>query len=356
MTAAEAPRAETSPAGAAAAALGKAASAAPVVFVEAVNAADLGPRDVHPWHRPAVPSHADIKASPHYPVYITPNPMAGSQLFDGASDPARQLVINGGSMAVETPIFSGRIEIHLKGLNTTRRSIFEGKKRFFQIAVQGKFKREVDASAVCMGQEFVKPGNAPPWVGEIVLRAASKVFSSSAHIDASTELPYFMNPVLAACQMVNVSREGEHPRDVWAAEEDMRLFCPAIADKHGRPLPSDKRRKWCDQPKNLGGRAFGTDHVYTFHIWQHLIDFAGYSLSVAGLVNVDLAAALNAQPLQLTCKDVGSNEYVFSMLVWHERLLYPDEETQAAAEKLASRFSSVGNGLRGLLGLAPKAP
>jgi hypothetical protein len=49
-----------------------------------------------------------------------------------------------------------------------------------------------------MGQEFVKPGNAPPWVGEIVLRAASKVFSSSAHIDAHTELPYFMNPV--GCQ------------------------------------------------------------------------------------------------------------------------------------------------------------
>jgi hypothetical protein len=44
------------------------------------------------------------------------------------------------------------------------------------------------------------------------------------------------------------------------------------------------------------------------------------------------------------------------MLVWHERLLYPDEEAQAAAEKLASRFSSVSNGLRGLLGLSAKAP
>ena len=220
MTAAEATRAATAPTGGAASKPGKPPGAAPLVIAEAVNPLDLGPRDVHPWHRPAAPSHEDIKASPHYPVYITPNPMAGSQvgragrapseaaaprpgrqrrgsaavaaqrgarapacgglvagrphtargvgpeggppvlrpagpptdrtapprrpfprrpraqLFDGASDPARQLVINGGGMAVETPIFSGRIEIHLKGLATTRAGVFEGKKRFFQIAVQ----------------------------------------------------------------------------------------------------------------------------------------------------------------------------------------------------------------------------
>jgi hypothetical protein len=46
-----------------------------------------------------------------------------------------------------------------------------------------------------------------------------------------------------------------------------------------------------------------TQHVYTFHIWQHLIDFSTYKLSVGGFVNVDLAAALNGQPLQLTVYD-----------------------------------------------------
>lgn len=45
------------------------------------------------------------------------------------------------------------------------------------------------------------------------------------------------------------------------------------------------------------------EHVYTFHIWQHLIDFSSYKLSVGGFVNVDLAAALNGQPLQLTVQD-----------------------------------------------------
>jgi hypothetical protein len=52
-----------------------------------------------------------------------------------------------------------------------------------------------------MGQEFVKPGNAPPWVGDMVLRAASRAFSASASVDVYAQLPYFMNPVLAACQV-----------------------------------------------------------------------------------------------------------------------------------------------------------
>lgn len=170
-----------------------------------------------------------------------------------------------------------------------------------------------------------------------------------------------------------MSTDEEAPKDMWAAEEDMRLFCADIVDKHGAPrerqvtcarmlwaprrpasglarhrgcgaargiprhctalmlaahhyatsLPSalaarcrtpaprhtpavasERRRKWCDAPKNLAGRKLSPDHTYTFHIWQHLIDFSSYKLSVGGLVNIDLAAALNAQPLQLTCKDI----------------------------------------------------
>lgn len=50
------------------------------------------------------------------------------------------------------------------------------------------------------------------------------------------------------------------------------------------------------------------DHVYTFHVWQHLIDFSTYKLSVGSFMNIDLAAVLNGQPLQLTVIDtkVGS--------------------------------------------------
>jgi hypothetical protein len=102
----------------------------------------------------------------------------------------------------------------------------------YAVLPQGRFKRPVDADGLCMGQEFVKAGNVPPWVGEVVLTAAAKVFSNSTQVDIYAKLPYFMNPVLAACQLVNVSQPGSEPQ-LTQAQEDMRLFAPALADKQG---------------------------------------------------------------------------------------------------------------------------
>lgn len=308
---------------------------------------DLGPREVHPWHKPAMPTQEQLQQAINAPVIVSPNPMVKQQEINGRTDPGHEIPINGGPMTINTSLFQGTLEVHLKGLPTSQKRVFEGKKRFFQIMCQGRFKRPVDADGLCMGQEFVKAGNVPPWVGEMVLTAAAKVFSSSTQVDIYAKLPYFMNPVLAACQLVNVAVPGQEPA-LTEATEDMRLFSPDLADKKGEPLPADRRRKWCDTPKNLAGKQFSPDYVYTFHIWQHLIDFSTYSLSVGGFVNLDLTHALNCQPLQLTCKDTHSDEYMFSMLVWHERLLYGSDTSAAAA--LAERLSKWGAGFRSLLG------
>ena len=118
----------------------------------------------------------------------------------------------------------------------------------------------------------------------------------------------------------------------------------------GNPVSSDKRRKWCDVPKNLSGRQFSTDHVYTFHIWHHLIDFSTYNLNLGGLLNLDLTQFLNCQPLQLTCKDTAAGEYMFSTLVWHEKLLYGQDSSAAAASGLAAKLGRFSLGFGGFLG------
>ena len=146
-------------------------------------AMDLAPGEVHPAHKPSLPSHDAIKASPHYPVIVTPNAMVSHQvcvalrgffggvrpncdpsrtrptaevtprapltnppsthtnkqtmqLFNGVDDPAKHLALNGDMMELESDLFKGTIAVHLRGLPTTKKHIFEGKKRFFQIAVQ----------------------------------------------------------------------------------------------------------------------------------------------------------------------------------------------------------------------------
>jgi hypothetical protein len=41
---------------------------------------DCGPREVHPWQRAAIPTQERMKQSANYPVLVTPNPMATSQV------------------------------------------------------------------------------------------------------------------------------------------------------------------------------------------------------------------------------------------------------------------------------------
>lgn len=39
-------------------------------------------------------------------------------------------------MTINTSLFEGKVEVHLKGLPTSQKRVFDGKKRFFQIMAQ----------------------------------------------------------------------------------------------------------------------------------------------------------------------------------------------------------------------------
>jgi hypothetical protein len=53
------------------------------------------------------------------------------------------------------------------------------------------------------------------------MRFCAKIFSKTTIVSAYGDQPHFLNPVLAACQRVNISRAGEEP-DLWTAPEDCR--------------------------------------------------------------------------------------------------------------------------------------
>ncbi|KAI8474441.1 MAG: hypothetical protein J3K34DRAFT_407807 [Monoraphidium minutum] len=311
--------------------------------------------DVLPRSRAAVPPLPAVRASRHYPVVVTPNPSVGSTTYNGSASPQQHLELNGPQIAVDGDLWKGNVIIHMANLLTTDKSVFAGKKRLVHVAAQGRFKRRVRAAAVCTGQEFHIPiagGNTgAEWILEQVLRACARVFSKTTIVDAHGECPSFYNPIIAACQLINVARQGEEP-DMWGAKEDARLLSPALCDGRGRPMEADKRRKWCDDPDNVEGLAFDPDLVYTFHIYQHMMDFGAYKVHI-GPMAFDLTCMLSSQPLQLFVKDVDNGEYAYSALVWHERLLYPDEhaEAQREARKAAreaggSLSSRLGKGLR----------
>lgn len=70
----------------------------------------------------------------------------------------------------------------------------------------------------------------------IAYTAAAKMFSCTTRVCASTEngqIAGFLNPMLASCQICNVSEPGQEP-DIGEAQEDMRLLSQRLADKDGK--------------------------------------------------------------------------------------------------------------------------
>jgi hypothetical protein len=64
------------------------------------------------------------------------------QEVNGRTDPTYELPINSGPMTINTSMFEGKVEVHLKGLPTSQKRVFEGKKRFFQIMCQVCLQRQ----------------------------------------------------------------------------------------------------------------------------------------------------------------------------------------------------------------------
>mgnify|MGYP001811085869 CR=1 FL=1 len=62
--------------------------------------------NVLPRSRPAMPALRELRASPHNPVAVTPDPAAaGGVVFGGSADPRRQLPLNGTPVEVESDMF-----------------------------------------------------------------------------------------------------------------------------------------------------------------------------------------------------------------------------------------------------------
>ncbi|KAF8062072.1 hypothetical protein HT031_004332 [Scenedesmus sp. PABB004] len=304
----------------------------------------------HPRLVAAAPTRAQFDDPATSPVVVMRNPTAGEQTIAGSSALAEPVPINGVQpIPVETALFKGHMLLHIKGVPSTVPGVFEGKKRFLHFALQGRFKRPIKASDYWTGHEWFSVSDVMPTsFVNIGYTAAAKMFSSTTRVCASTahgQVAGFLNPVMASCQLVNAARPGEEP-PIWEATEDLRLLCPSLVDKHGNPMPAEKRRRWFDVPANAASVEMGPDLVFTWHAWQHWCCISSYRLELSRLLSFDLCMFSEGQPMQLMGKDTATGEYSINLLLWHKHLLFQDEHSHTLRERLSSLRSS----WRGLLG------
>jgi hypothetical protein len=88
--------------------------------------------------------------------------------------------------------------------------------------------------------------------------------------------------------------------------------------KTGAPLASEARRRLFMADRHRRGRAFTTDHIWTFSIWQQVIDVPGYYLDLV-VQHYDIIQHLDGQPLQCMVKDKAGGGYLFHLVYWHKR-------------------------------------
>ena len=69
-------------------------------------------------------------------------------------------------------------------------------------------------------------------------------------------------------------------------------------DPAGKPLTAGRRRSFFMKAENRRALSFETDRVYTFHIFQHLVDCSTYELDLS-VYRFDLTHYLDGQPLQV---------------------------------------------------------
>eukprot|EP00878_Enallax_costatus_P019156 GHUV01020200.1.p1 GENE.GHUV01020200.1~~GHUV01020200.1.p1 ORF type:complete len:265 (+),score=64.29 GHUV01020200.1:156-950(+) len=244
---------------------------------------------------------------------------------------------------------------HRRGLKSTDPSVFLGKKRFLHIAIQGRFKRDLKASDIWGGHEWFAITNLLPMsFVNIAYTAAAKMFSSTTRVCPSTangQIAGFLNPMLASCQICNVSRPGQEP-DIWEAQEDMRLLSQQLADKDGNPLCPDKRRRWFDVPVNADSVILSKEYVYTLHSWQHWCNIATYRLQLNSVLSFDLCQFSEGQPLQIMAKDQASGEYIINLLLWHKNLLYkekPSSHSSSDTFSVRDRLKAMKDSWQGII-------
>lgn len=117
------------------------------------------------------PTAADIAAASSGPLLVAADPSLPYQRI--LSHDPRCLPVNDGSpIEFETPCFSGRACVWVRGAPGTPASdaMFAGRQRRSLVTVQGRFSAPLPLDDVVTGQEFERVQNLPPaWLVEGVL-------------------------------------------------------------------------------------------------------------------------------------------------------------------------------------------
>lgn len=254
------------------------------------------------------------------PLYITAgNGVELSGHGDGESLPL------GEKIHFESDIFMGSFYLRLKGIHpydddekmAAHTTYFDGKKRLYQIVIQGQFKKEgLTFADLCLGDVYEKPLKGIP-KGR-VMRMYEKfmeVIAPGIIMDMTNDMhPKILSPVGGA-QTIRADLPGEEPSDYSCLLDSTGL----IGDFGG----VKKRRKKLSNPKSAKQYKINPCHVYTFECYDHTMDFTNYcQIAMIGIkMKIDLVPVLDGQCMSLGMYLRNDEKCVYKFPLWHEKVV-----------------------------------
>ncbi|KAI8462314.1 MAG: hypothetical protein J3K34DRAFT_194539 [Monoraphidium minutum] len=213
--------------------------------------------------------------------------------------PGGGVPINQYQIHFESDLFEGRMLVYIKGLPSSYEPYFAGKKRRSVLMSRAASSGRCSCLTSSRVRSLTGPSRTCAAAGS--WRRSCSAFArrvvSCLELGDVTRNPYMVFPLMALAHVVNVSPVGQEP-PIDQATEDLRLWDPTLVDKKGAPMAAEARRKHFMNERHLEGRRYDTNHVWTFYIWQQVIDVAGYFLDLV-VQQYDMVQHLDGQPLQV---------------------------------------------------------
>eukprot|EP00428_Durinskia_dybowskii_P020384 CAMPEP_0170205210 /NCGR_PEP_ID=MMETSP0116_2-20130129/2144_1 /TAXON_ID=400756 /ORGANISM="Durinskia baltica, Strain CSIRO CS-38" /LENGTH=289 /DNA_ID=CAMNT_0010455591 /DNA_START=105 /DNA_END=971 /DNA_ORIENTATION=- len=217
----------------------------------------------------------------------------------------------------ETPLFKGQMLLRLRNATSdeieSHGAYFSGRKRLMQTVVQGRFKKPMGMDEVYMGSLFSEPLRLvpPPSMARMIQAMISSV-APGVVMDLASEKPRVVTLYAGTTQSLSVDKPGTEP-DIMAVD------LPENTSILGRIFKTSKHRKnYLSIPKKAAQHQFDTEHVYTFHHYDHAMDYAKYTMKLP-FYDYDLSKAIGPQPMGLSAV-TSSGEIIFHFDVWHENV------------------------------------
>mmetsp|Transcript_29968 Transcript_29968/g.72389 ORF Transcript_29968/g.72389 Transcript_29968/m.72389 type:complete len:293 (+) Transcript_29968:112-990(+) len=255
------------------------------------------------------------------PLYITAGKGMQASSSDGTKADATSSLPLGEKIAFETDLFVGIFYLRLRDLTapyandaaqmSSHTAYFDGKKRFYQMVVQGKFKADdLTFADLCIGDVYDKPFVGVPKGRAMKLyEKFMETLSPGLIMDMTGDNPTVLAPAGSA-QTLRADAEGDEPTDFDALVDHLEL----IGDF------GTKRKKKLSNPKTA--RLYDVDpaYVYTFECYDHSMDFLNYSQVVFLGKKIDLLPSLNGQTMSLGMYKRDST-CIYKFPMWHESLV-----------------------------------